>query len=116
MAVVGLCRKSQLACQLWWTNRTVYQHSIPSGLDVYVQDNGPSVGFAIAGGVLLFCGNLGTQYALAFTGLSITEVVASSLTVVGGTTINYCEYEAINPVSGTLKIPHETLKPSEVSG
>lgn len=54
-----------------------------------LQDNGPAVGFAIAGGVLLFLGNLGTQYALAFTGLSITEVVASSLTVVGGTTINY---------------------------
>lgn len=53
------------------------------------QDNGPSVGFAVAGGILLFLGNLGTQYALAFTGLSITEVVASSLTVVGGTTINY---------------------------
>ena len=34
-------------------------------------------------------GNLGTQYGLAFTGLSITEVVSSSITVVGGTTMNY---------------------------
>ncbi|KAK9794901.1 hypothetical protein WJX73_001796 [Symbiochloris irregularis] len=60
------------------------------------QDNGPAVGFAIAGGVLLFLGNLGTQYALAFTGLSITEVVASSLTVVGGTTLNYFLDDRIN--------------------
>ena len=29
-------------------------------------------------------GNLGTQYALAYTNLSLTEVVSSSLTVVGG--------------------------------
>ena len=47
------------------------------------------MGFAFAGGVFLFLGNLGTQYGLAFTGLSITEVVSSSITVVGGTTINY---------------------------
>lgn len=60
------------------------------------ESNGPSVGFAVAGGVLLFAGNLGTQYALAFTGLSITEVVASSLTVVGGTTINYFLDDRIN--------------------
>lgn len=74
----------------------LHQHAVPRGPDRALilklgslQDNGPAVGFAIAGGVLLFLGNLGTQYALAFTGLSITEVVASSLTVVGGTTLNY---------------------------
>ena len=54
-----------------------------------MQENGPSVGFALAGGIFLFLGNLGTQYGLAFTGLSITEVVSSSITVVGGTTLNY---------------------------
>ncbi|EIE24652.1 putative ureide permease 2 [Coccomyxa subellipsoidea C-169] len=53
------------------------------------QDNGPSVGFAVAGGILLCLGNIGTQYALAYTNLSITEVVGSSLTVVGGTILNY---------------------------
>ena len=29
-----------------------------------LQHNGPSVGFALAGGVFLCCGNLATQYAL----------------------------------------------------
>ena len=48
------------------------------------QNNGPSVGFAVAGGFFLCMGNLGTQYALAYTNLSLTEVVSSSLTVVGG--------------------------------
>ncbi len=77
------------------------------------QNNGPSVGFAVAGGVFLcigtgfactvpvectrrLCwsivliviiidaGNLLTQYALAFVGLSVTETVESSITVVMG--------------------------------
>ena len=42
------------------------------------------MGFALAGGVFLCVGNIATQYSLAFVGLSITEVVASSITVVGG--------------------------------
>ena len=49
-----------------------------------LQDNGALVGFALAGGVFLVLGNIGTQYALAYCGLSITEVVSSSITVVGG--------------------------------
>ena len=62
------------------------------------------MGFACAGGVFLFMGNLGTQYGLAFTGLSITEVVSSSITVVGGTTLNYflddrCETRTSQPLS-----------------
>ena len=32
------------------------------------QNNGPSVGFAIAGGVFLVMGNMATQYSLAFIG------------------------------------------------
>ncbi|CAK0764171.1 hypothetical protein CVIRNUC_003131 [Coccomyxa viridis] len=60
------------------------------------QDNGPSVGFALAGGIFLCLGNLGTQYGLAFVGLSITEVVSSSLTVVGGTILNYFLDDRIN--------------------
>ena len=47
------------------------------------------MGFAVAGGIFLCLGNLGTQYALAYTNLSLTEVVSSSLTVVGGTVLNY---------------------------
>lgn len=49
-----------------------------------VQDNWPSVLFAMAGGAVLSIGNLTTQYAWAFVGLSVTEVVSSSITVVIG--------------------------------
>ncbi|KAL1198383.1 Ureide permease 5 [Cardamine amara subsp. amara] len=54
-----------------------------------IQDNWPSVLFAMAGGVGLSFGNLATQYALAFVGLSVTEVTTASITVVLGTTVNY---------------------------
>lgn len=40
--------------------------------------------FAMAGGVGLSIGNLATQYALAFVGLSVTEVTTASITVVIG--------------------------------
>ena len=49
-----------------------------------MQDNWPSVLFAMAGGVVLSLGNLSTQYALAFVGLSVTEVITASITVVIG--------------------------------
>ncbi|THG19582.1 hypothetical protein TEA_013996 [Camellia sinensis var. sinensis] len=45
-------------------------------------DNWPSVLFAMAGGVVLSLGNLATQYSLAFVGLSVTEVITASITVV----------------------------------
>lgn len=54
-----------------------------------IQDNWPSVLFALAGGVGLSLGNLATQYALAFVGLSVTEVTTASITVVIGTSVNY---------------------------
>ncbi|KAJ1265468.1 hypothetical protein BS78_08G078400 [Paspalum vaginatum] len=54
-----------------------------------MQDNWPSVLFAMAGGVTLSLGTLATQYGWAFVGLSVTEVMASSLKVVIGTTLNY---------------------------
>ncbi|VVA90810.1 unnamed protein product [Arabis nemorensis] len=54
-----------------------------------IQDNWPSVLFAMAGGVGLSIGNLATQYALAFVGLSVTEVTTASITVVIGTSVNY---------------------------
>ncbi|CAL5338596.1 unnamed protein product [Camellia sinensis] len=47
-----------------------------------IQDNWPSVLFAMAGGVVLSLGNLATQYSLAFVGLSVTEVITASITVV----------------------------------
>ena len=36
------------------------------------------------GGLVLSLGNLSTQYAWAFVGLSVTEVVSASITVVVG--------------------------------
>lgn len=60
------------------------------------QDNWPSVLFAIAGGVVLTLGNLSTQYAWAFVGLSVTEVITASITVVIGTTLNYYLDDKIN--------------------
>lgn len=48
------------------------------------QDNGPSVAFALAGGLVLSVGNLACQYAWPFVGLSATEVISASITVVIG--------------------------------
>lgn len=53
-----------------------------------MQDNWPSVLFAMAGGVVLSIGNLSTQYAWAFVGLSVTEVITSSITVVIGLSLS----------------------------
>lgn len=49
-----------------------------------MQDNWPSVMFAMAGGVALSLGNLSSQYAWAFVGLSVTEVLICSIIVVIG--------------------------------
>lgn len=49
-----------------------------------MQNNWPSVLFAMGGGIFLSLGNLATQYAWAFVGLSVTEVMTSSITVVIG--------------------------------
>ncbi|KAL9325127.1 hypothetical protein ACSQ67_005772 [Phaseolus vulgaris] len=48
------------------------------------------------GGVVLSVGNLSTQYAWAFVGLSVVEVITSSITVVIGTTLNYFLDDKIN--------------------
>ncbi|MCD7465414.1 hypothetical protein HAX54_001251 [Datura stramonium] len=68
----------------------------PSFITQLSQDNWPSVLFAIAGGVVLSLGNLSTQYAWAFVGLSVTEVITASITVVIGTTLNYYLDDKIN--------------------
>ncbi|KAF7827977.1 ureide permease 1-like [Senna tora] len=68
----------------------------PNFLDQLAQDNWPSVLFAMAGGVVLSVGNLSTQYAWAFVGLSVVEVITSSITVVIGTTLNYFLDDKIN--------------------
>jgi hypothetical protein len=58
-----------------------------------LQDNGPSVGFAIAGGLVLGMGNLMSQYAWPFVGISIANVISASITVVGGTLKPYNPWE-----------------------
>ncbi|KAL6983348.1 Uroporphyrinogen-III synthase [Sarracenia purpurea var. burkii] len=68
----------------------------PNFLTQLSQDNFPSVLFAMAGGIVLSIGNLSTQYAWAFVGLSVTEVITSSITVVIGTTLNYFLDDRIN--------------------
>jgi glucose uptake protein GlcU len=50
----------------------------------------------MVGGLVLSLGNLATQYAWAYVGLSVTEVVSSSITVVVGTTMNYFLDDRIN--------------------
>jgi len=45
---------------------------------------------------VLSVGNLSTQYSWALVGLSVTEVISSSLTVVIGTTMNYFLDDKIN--------------------
>ncbi|KAK7307056.1 hypothetical protein VNO77_39780 [Canavalia gladiata] len=68
----------------------------PNFLSQLSQDNLPSILFAMAGGVVLSVGNLSTQYAWAFVGLSVVEVITSSITVVIGTTLNYFLDDKIN--------------------
>ncbi|XP_043705247.1 ureide permease 2-like [Telopea speciosissima] len=64
--------------------------------NMYYSDNWPSILFAMAGGIVLCLGNLSTQYAWAFVGLSVTEVITLSITVVIGTTLNYFLDNRIN--------------------
>jgi hypothetical protein len=41
-----------------------------------MQDNWPSVLMAMAGGLAISFGNLASQYAWAFTGLSVTNIIS----------------------------------------
>lgn len=52
--------------------------------------------FAIGGGAALSIGNVCTQYGWAYAGLSLTEVIVSSMIVVVGTTLNYFLDNKIN--------------------
>ncbi|XP_047166963.1 ureide permease 1-like [Vigna umbellata] len=71
-------------------------NTAPNFLSQLHQENWPSVLFAMGGGVVLSVGNLSTQYAWAFVGLSVVEVITSSITVVIGTTFNYFLDDKIN--------------------
>ncbi|KAK4490744.1 hypothetical protein RD792_001449 [Penstemon davidsonii] len=69
---------------------------IPNFIAQLSQDNWPCILIAMAGGVFLSLGNLSTQYAWPFVGLSVTEVITSSIAVVLGTTLNYFLDDRIN--------------------
>ncbi|KFK26229.1 hypothetical protein AALP_AA8G219800 [Arabis alpina] len=58
--------------------------SRPNFITQLTQDNWQSVMFAMAGGIVLSLGTLATQYAWAFVGLSVTEVITASIAVVIG--------------------------------
>ncbi|XP_042060275.1 ureide permease 1-like [Salvia splendens] len=61
-----------------------------------IEKNWGCVLIAMSGGVFLGLGNLATQYAWPFVGLSVTEVITSSLAVVLGTSMNYFLDDKIN--------------------
>ncbi|XP_024366106.1 ureide permease 2 [Physcomitrium patens] len=71
----------------------------PNFLTQLFQENGPSVAFALAGGLALCLGNISLQYSLAFVGISLTEVVSASVAVVLGTTVNYFLDDGLNRAS-----------------
>ncbi|KAL6662234.1 hypothetical protein ACP70R_000093 [Stipagrostis hirtigluma subsp. patula] len=54
-----------------------------------MQDNWPSVLVAMAGGLALSLGNMICQYAFAFVGVSLAQMIVCSMIVVLGTTVNY---------------------------
>ncbi|KAK1383535.1 Ureide permease [Heracleum sosnowskyi] len=74
----------------------VSRPNMPDFITQLSQDNWPCVLMAMAGGIFLSLGNLSTQYAWAFVGLSVTEVITSSIAVVIGTTLNYFLDDRIN--------------------
>lgn len=83
-------------------------------LNKLMQDNLPSVMFAMVGGIVLSLGNLSTQYAWAFVGLSVTEVITSSITVVIGTTIRIslhfsCSFCVLRSSIGMFAHPGTTM-------
>nr|GEX63466.1 ureide permease 1-like isoform X1 [Tanacetum cinerariifolium] len=83
-------------CKRWNTTRHFEDSNHLSQFDLLIRvftnlNNWPSVLFAMAGGVVLSLGNLSTQYAWAFVGLSVTEVMTSSITVVIDDKINRAE-------------------------
>ncbi|KAL6592937.1 hypothetical protein ACP70R_049233 [Stipagrostis hirtigluma subsp. patula] len=54
-----------------------------------IEDNWPSVLIAMTGGLALSLGNMICQYAWAFVGLSLANIIVCCMTVVLGTTVNY---------------------------
>ncbi|KMS99280.1 hypothetical protein BVRB_2g046480 [Beta vulgaris subsp. vulgaris] len=73
--------------------------SMPNFFTQLTQDTWPCVLMAMGGGLFLSFGNVSIQYAWAFVGLSVAQVVTSSIAVVIGTTLNYFLDDKINKAS-----------------
>ncbi|XP_043706369.1 ureide permease 2-like [Telopea speciosissima] len=69
---------------------------MPNFVTQLSQVNWQCVLLAMVGGIFLSIGNLSKQYSWAFVGLPVTEVIAASITVVIGTTLNYFLDNRIN--------------------
>ncbi|KAJ4901185.1 Ureide permease 1 [Raphanus sativus] len=87
--------------------------SRPNFLAQLSQDNKQSVMFAMAGGIVLNLGTLATQYAWAFVGLSVTEVITASIAVIIGTTLNYFLDDRINRAELITKTKVQEFKSLE---
>ncbi|KAG5603552.1 hypothetical protein H5410_025044 [Solanum commersonii] len=85
-------------------SQEVMRSSCGNSLLQRCRDNWPSVLFAMAGGMVLSLGNLSTQYAFAFVGLSVTEVVSASITVVIGIILTSATSIFLKPVQGVGKM------------
>lgn len=73
--------------------------NMPNFITQLSQDTWPCVLMAMLGGLFLGLGNISIQYAWAFVGLSVTQVITSSIAVVIGTTLNYFLDDKINKAS-----------------
>lgn len=81
-----------------------------------MQDNWPSVLIAMAGGLALSLGNLVSQYAWAFAGLSVTNVICSSMTVVAGAYIYISEsFVGMKLVLRLLMLAHHSCSGTTIN-
>ncbi|KAL9227016.1 hypothetical protein vseg_002764 [Gypsophila vaccaria] len=72
---------------------------MPNFITQLSQDTWPCVLMAMLGGLFLSLGNVSIQYAWAFVGLSVAQVITSSIAVVIGTSLNYFLDDKINKAS-----------------
>ncbi|XP_074294580.1 ureide permease 2-like [Silene latifolia] len=73
--------------------------NMPNFITQLSQDTWPCVLMAMLGGLFLSLGNVSIQYAWAFVGLSVAQVITSSIAVVIGTSLNYFLDDKINKAS-----------------
>ncbi|KAK9666216.1 hypothetical protein RND81_14G169200 [Saponaria officinalis] len=72
---------------------------MPNFITQLSQDTLPCVLMAMLGGLFWSLGNVSIQYAWPFVGLSVAQVITSSIAVVIGTSLNYFLDDKINKAS-----------------